>query len=380
MTRPLQTLAMLGLLGGAGSVSAAEDIDCEGTDLSSLQDAWNIPEKHYEVGEGEICIDGLQHDWRVSLAEVTEKENFPTNERVVVEVAQDLDEATDLSNLHFMGWGEPTAMLEGDYLVEAMNIMHEKGWENPAYLGLNTAGRGTEAYINSDRLSDILMREEWDDGRELIVKLSDSGMLAQDIVINGHSMGGMVGVAAASQLADLDGYNVRSVAHWMPASDQTLRVFKPKFIGAVTQELLPAVKGLLTGGGIVLDEASYDKTMFADGSTFDDNYDRAVPDSARRFVSCTLGFGPKIHDELLKDDLAETRHFVIRGENDPLMAEPTLTKWAKLLDNLDLDVQSMVAWGLPHAFPVNANDQQKRSWHALVDRIVPEAGEAEVSN
>jgi len=359
----------LGLL--AAEPVWAQDEACEGTDVSELGDMWNVEEGMYKLGEGEVCVDSELYEFSVQLIDVSENSSFPTNQRVIVRVAPDLGEAFDRTDLHFMGWAEMPATLEGGvYLPNHFRVANLEGWENPQYLGVNPSARGTAEYAeDGQNISKITNRDEKKDVGEIISKLDEQGIIQGNVGVMSHSLGF---VGAMTSLAHLDGY-VDVTSLWMPATDQPFGLFRWRFISAVWKHVPIALTQTVTGRDYVpLNCEDYQRIMM---SGFEksalENCEKGIKDSARRFVGATFTVRHRFRDALLMDGYATRQDFVVTADNEGIIPESMPRELVSFLNKNDVDVTELTLHDSPHAIRVEMTDEQEADLRRVLFKIMP---------
>ncbi len=290
-----------------------------------LKDFWNSEEGVYDKsGDGEFMFEGEKYSSRVtrfdlnplmrlmnpkvsyedqvSLMDLFEIRQYPTSQRVVTEVAPDLEKPSDAVVCVFPGWGETSASFGGDFsgiLLES--LIKDGGYSNPKVLAINGSGKGTEEYMqNKDRIARIGLREELDDARMLARYLNSTGHLSGDIYLLGHSMGYHTSLAFAEELNSIAAADflrnevackIAGIMEMMPSTDQPLGHLRPSFLLSVRKHLLPAVAQVLSGkGSLSLNDRDSARILFS--SEVDEITEEArkatVVDSSKKFFDVTM--------------------------------------------------------------------------------------------
>lgn len=374
-------------------------------ELNDLQSAWNAEGRHYEERQGEIEVNGQKYEFRVSFVNVKcrglKDSAFPYGmRRVLTEVAPNLEAPHDIVIPVLPGWGETSAQFEGDFLNLLLEVLKDAGYENPKIIGVNTSGRGTPEYLNEknrNRISGIGFEDEINDAQNIADALRGRGYFYKPgtdpekkppVAVIGHSMGALnasafinimnKGGGIPSTGHKNTGLRIEKLLHMMPAADGVLTMLRPKFVWAVRDQILESVIQAVHGkGALELNEEAYHRIMFGDKDFRDlEQYDRSVPDSARRFLQMTFNLRRMFADVYRYGGSAEGVDMTVwQGGKDNLIPDSAIKDLPRLVEEGGAGngkVKTETLSDLSHSFPFRLRDAQREQVQAALKRFVGE--------
>ncbi|KKT19508.1 MAG: hypothetical protein UW03_C0017G0022 [Candidatus Peregrinibacteria bacterium GW2011_GWA2_43_8] len=316
-------------------------------------------------------IEGTPYDWEASKINVRYHPNMSTTDRVVVRVAPSLSRLHDGQVVVNMGWDESTAMAEGDFLAAVMAQLRRVGAENPMYVGVNPSGKGTERYAGGKDVGRIKIADELGDIRTIVRRLLKDGALSAKAktYIIGHSMGALSSMAMAGQMKT-EGAQVAGILNFAPITDEPLGLVRGRFLWACRKHVLPAVIRLVTGEGMPLNHADYNRMMFggpADLESSLPNFQRGFPtDSGKRFLEATLTIR-RMFDEILADFARDgTPVTVIKHGKESIIPAKMPGNHVDYMNSRGVDAKLLTWVSAPHAIPFEMTAVQRAELDSLL--------------
>lgn len=342
-------------------------------------------QRHYLEGEGDFDFEQQQYSFKVSYLELPEPDqSLPVpSQRVITEVAPDLNSPHDIVVPVLMGWGETSAQMEGSMLKCLLRSLKKKGYTNPKVIGVNCVGKGTPAYSYADNQNEIGVDDELNDARALAKHLYANGHLGDNVCLVGHSMGNLAACAFWEQLNGAEeveserattNVKVNRLLAMMPATDQRLGLIRPGFLLAVRNQVLPAIyRVFIDYTGLDLSYKDFKRIMF-EGSLVDQHADwvRTVPDSARRFLEATFTWNRKFGDlfkEAASDKDLEVHIF--GGGNDTLIPRSMLKDYQSYLGDQGITADITYGEKFSHSIPFDMTLAQEDEMDKFLDKALP---------
>ncbi len=347
---------------------------------NDLQTAWNEKGRHYEEKSGGIEVGVNKYQFQVSFLDLRfrdiENNSFPTQRRVITEVASDLNRRHDIVIPVLPGWGETSAQFEGDFLEILLEVLKEAGYENPKIIGVNASGRGTPEYLmahNREMISGVGLMDEVSDATNIANALAGRGYFGNrgqrpSVAVIGHSMGAFNALAFMDALNKDGGHKVEKLLQMMPVVDGPFAMMRAKFLWAVRKQLIEASKQAITGSGALeLSEDDYHRIMFGDEDFRDpEQFARSLPDSAKRFLQLTLNPKRRFEHVFKKGGTADGLDLTVwKGGKDSLIPDDAI-------DGLRGGVKVEVLPMISHSIPFRIRDEQMIDVRVALKRFVGE--------
>ncbi len=364
--------------------------------LNDLQSAWNKDGRCYEEKSGEIEVGGRQYQFKVSFLNLRGDEtssSFSTLRRAITEVAPNLgrDARHDIVVPVLPGFGETTAQFEGDFLNLVLEALQESGFKNPKVLGINTLGKGTPEYVQDEsrgRISTIGMMDGINDSANIANVLAARGYFGNrgflpNVAVMGHSMGSLDAISFMDVLNYGEGpgrrnrsedLKVRKFLSMMPAVDGSFAMVRARFLWAVRKQVFDSVKQAVSGrGAISLSKEDHHRIMFGDENFRDEEqFERGLPDSARRFLQLTLNGRRRLGHVFEKDGTGDGVDLTVwKGGQDRLIPDNAITDLPEFVGRNGSENKTEIVElpDLSHSIPFRLRDAQRDQVKAALGKF-----------
>lgn len=349
-------------------------------DLARLQAQWSPEGRYFTPGRGEFEINGKTYEYRVRVIKVVNPEHhFPTDNRVVVDMAPDLDKAADYTRLRFPGWGETVAQ-SGDQIALTLQEANKKGWENPWVVTAHTGGKGTPEYMEAENLAQITLNDVQTDARAITSQLLADGTIRGNVTLEGHSMGAPLTYLAAEVLLSqwsqhADYYRLVNIENTMAVTDQPLAWLRPWLWRARKQIPTAMAETVTRRGSLHLPPADYNNMMLSETGNSEETpeHQGGVNDSGTYFLQRVLATNRSTLTVL--PQLSERGVFVymVEAENDHIIPDSMTDGWLKILRRNQVEAYPLMADGFPHTPPFDMTVEQESTWRRILRQTIPQA-------
>lgn len=357
---------------------AAQEIQ---VDWAQLQAQWNNEGRHFVPGRGEFEINEKTYEYRVRIIEVANPEgHFPTDDRVVVEMAPNVDAPADYTRVRFPGWGETVAQSR-DQIALTLEAAERKSWENPWVVTVHTGGKGTPEYTAAENLAQITLNDVQNDARAIISELAKDGTIRGNVTLEGHSMGGPLTYLAAEVLLSASteqpgAYRLVNIENDMAVTDQPLAWLRP-WLWRAWQQIPAAIGETLTRrGSLDLPPNDYNNMMLSKTKYPEETpeYQGTVNDSGTYFLQRVLAT-----DRSTTDVLPELSHHgvfvhMVEADGDRIIPHSMPDGWLRTLRRNWVEANLLMATGFSHTLPFDMTADQEIRWKRILQDTVPEEG------
>lgn len=352
----LATLAAAAFLGLASTANGAEQSD-------PFSEFHNLVTAPGVVADGTGTIratERITRDYRFesSTFQVEEDPQFPTRDRKLVKIGENLNNTADVTYLFLPGWGEGPGQIGEKELVQ-LQTAYANGMNNPQYLYAGPSGRGTESYQTAcGKISKITVEDEIRDTQRLLGYLESQDLLQGKIILVGHSMGALDILTIAKNVSET--HDLIAIEMEMPVPDEPFGLFNTGFIWRVLDYVPEGVgKGITGHGCIALSQRDYTGKMLSNPSN--DPYTQeyaflgAPSDSARRFMGAFLTVDERFDTESLPKDIP---YLILDGIDDHLAPNKMAQHLSDRLQEAGMTNVRMFDYHGPHAFSSSLSDEQ----------------------
>lgn len=285
-------------------------------DTAPLLKCWDDDRRVYRPRTG-VLNNG---SFGFAVRRYTQPGPAPTQDRVMVHVAPELQQPGDALLVANHGWGETSALFDGDFLSMLLSEAQEAGYQNPHYVAFNAQGRGTPDYDrHRDRISTFGLEDHLDDaGESYRWWRAALPPITGDIHFFGHSLGTLACLRQMREEFDreevfqkfcdtLGRARVRTFTALSGIMGSRAELLTPKPVKAVLPHVMESLKqGIRGKGALSLSRREKGRIMMGrpgaasmEGLSYRRRlreYDsRTVDDSARAFLALAL---PTVHPEL----------------------------------------------------------------------------------